>query len=291
MPVRFRCSIIFAFSNSFGVISLDLKTHVSVSVIMNMYLRLMHAGGSINCWGYAGFGMMGNGVFSGNFATAQLVAPPSGQTWASLSSKFGHVCAVTSSGAGYCWGYNYSNQVCEVYYQYGYRTREYIFCSNLYRSIKTKLKNCECAPPHHSGTNITTNNTTLFTAWNRQHGRQGRAHACYCALGWSGVEMDSNPDRSTVLVRASCSKQRLVLLGWRATRGCNWGVGYDLHSCADECSERWLRLVEARHWGATYLWPSNQWSALLLVRRFYRNSTSEEIHPTTLLVVNCDIDD
>jgi alpha-tubulin suppressor-like RCC1 family protein len=57
------------------------------------------------CWGTGGSGRIGNGL---NGPTSQvaplLVPPPSGQVWASVSTGFSHTCALTASGAAYCFG-------------------------------------------------------------------------------------------------------------------------------------------------------------------------------------------
>ncbi|HXO84090.1 MAG TPA: hypothetical protein VN803_01045 [Gemmatimonadales bacterium] len=57
------------------------------------------------CWGYSGYGQLGIGT---NVSSSGYVATPAaitgGLTLASVSSGARHSCAVTTSGALYCWG-------------------------------------------------------------------------------------------------------------------------------------------------------------------------------------------
>ena len=63
--------------------------------------------GALYCWGLNTNGQLGTGNNT-NASTPQLVAPPTGQTWKSVSAGIAgqSVCATTSTNAAYCWGTN-----------------------------------------------------------------------------------------------------------------------------------------------------------------------------------------
>src|SRR5439155_1217374 len=71
-------------------------------------------GGAAYCWGYNANGQLGDGT-----TTNQLTPTPvtGGQTFASVNaagvpnSNQSYTCGVTSSGAAYCWGYNFYGQL------------------------------------------------------------------------------------------------------------------------------------------------------------------------------------
>jgi alpha-tubulin suppressor-like RCC1 family protein len=56
------------------------------------------------CWGWNDFGQLGNGS---SVSSLVPVAVSTSQTFTALAAGFGwHTCALTSSGAAYCWGHN-----------------------------------------------------------------------------------------------------------------------------------------------------------------------------------------
>src|SRR6267378_2857627 len=59
--------------------------------------------GAPYCWGYNGYGDLGNGATS---HSATPVAVSGGLTFVAVSAGGTHTCGVTPAGAGYCWGYN-----------------------------------------------------------------------------------------------------------------------------------------------------------------------------------------
>ena len=65
--------------------------------------------GGVFCWGGNDYGQLGDGTFS---SSATPVAVQSTQSFVSLSAGRGwHTCAVTSTGAAYCWGRNLEGQL------------------------------------------------------------------------------------------------------------------------------------------------------------------------------------
>jgi alpha-tubulin suppressor-like RCC1 family protein len=65
------------------------------------------AGGTAYCWGYNGYGRLGDGT-----ATSQLTPVPvaGGLSFTSVSAGANHTCGLASGGATYCWGDNYFGQ-------------------------------------------------------------------------------------------------------------------------------------------------------------------------------------
>lgn len=71
--------------------------------------------GSVYCWGDGGAGQLGDGAFSGRLVPVAVPLPP-GVLAAQLSAGgvgggVGHSCAVTTTGAAYCWGSNAYGQI------------------------------------------------------------------------------------------------------------------------------------------------------------------------------------
>jgi alpha-tubulin suppressor-like RCC1 family protein len=65
--------------------------------------------GQLYCWGYNNYGQLGNGTLT-NQTVPALVA--GGFTdWVTVTTGLYHACAVRSSGALYCWGYNFFGQL------------------------------------------------------------------------------------------------------------------------------------------------------------------------------------
>jgi alpha-tubulin suppressor-like RCC1 family protein len=64
----------------------------------------LHAGGSASCWGDGSSGALGDGGAPRLQTTPVPVA--GGLTFSSISASGAHVCGLTGTGAGYCWGSN-----------------------------------------------------------------------------------------------------------------------------------------------------------------------------------------
>jgi alpha-tubulin suppressor-like RCC1 family protein len=66
------------------------------------------ASGSVQCWGYNGFGQLGDGTYTNN----PIPVTVSGLTGASaIATGFHHNCAVTTGGSLVCWGRNEFGQL------------------------------------------------------------------------------------------------------------------------------------------------------------------------------------
>lgn len=66
--------------------------------------------GQAYCWGLNANGQLGDNTLTRRYSPV-AVQQPSGVTFASISTGYGHTCAVTSGGATYCWGWNNRGQV------------------------------------------------------------------------------------------------------------------------------------------------------------------------------------
>ncbi len=70
---------------------------------------LTTTGMAMFCWGDDAFGQLGNGIEAGGFRARQIVSLT--MPIAAISAGRDHACAVTSSGAGFCWGNNSAGQL------------------------------------------------------------------------------------------------------------------------------------------------------------------------------------
>ena len=69
------------------------------------------ADGQAYCWGRDSFGQVGNGPGTGDQYEPVPVDAPAGVVWSSISVGALHTCALTTTGAAYCWGGDFSRQL------------------------------------------------------------------------------------------------------------------------------------------------------------------------------------
>ena len=68
------------------------------------------ARGEAYCWGYNGYGQLGNGTWTDSGVNGpQAVA--GGRRFTQISAGTYHTCAITARGEAYCWGYNGDGQL------------------------------------------------------------------------------------------------------------------------------------------------------------------------------------
>jgi len=66
-------------------------------------------GGAVQCWGANGFGQLGDGTTDDRATPVGVVGLSSGVS--AVATGGGHSCALTTSGAVKCWGFNFGGQV------------------------------------------------------------------------------------------------------------------------------------------------------------------------------------
>lgn len=100
--------------------TLDNVVEVSAGGQFSCALLAPVAGGNVACWGDQSEGQLGNGVSTGSTPTPHYVCTtaPCDATPANrlsgvvgIATGIGHACALTSSGAVYCWGRNTDGQM------------------------------------------------------------------------------------------------------------------------------------------------------------------------------------
>ena len=65
--------------------------------------------GSIKCWGFNGYGQLGDGTTTDRYTPVTVSNPPTGVV--AIGAGSSHTCTLNSSGGVQCWGGNYSGQL------------------------------------------------------------------------------------------------------------------------------------------------------------------------------------
>ena len=74
---------------------------------------MLDSTGAAYCWGYNNWGQLGDGSTADSSVpvavdTSGVLA---GKTLTQISANYGSTCALDTSGAAYCWGYNYYGEL------------------------------------------------------------------------------------------------------------------------------------------------------------------------------------
>ena len=97
-------------SQSTPVAVVGLGASVAAISAGDSHTCALSVGGAVACWGYNQFGRLGDGT-----TTTQRLTPVGVQGLQSdvtaIATKYAHTCAVTTSGAVKCWGYNSYGQL------------------------------------------------------------------------------------------------------------------------------------------------------------------------------------
>jgi len=67
--------------------------------------------GSVSCWGWNGYGNLGDGTITDRSTPTQISSLGTGRTAVAISSGDEHSCALLDDGTVSCWGYNYFGQL------------------------------------------------------------------------------------------------------------------------------------------------------------------------------------
>lgn len=109
-------------SNSMSPVSVTGISTATALTVGDVHSCALLTGGSVKCWGYNGYGQLGNGT-QGNATSSNVPVAVSGISTATVvvagpqSGAESHSCAVLASGVVQCWGYNHWGEV-GLYGQY-----------------------------------------------------------------------------------------------------------------------------------------------------------------------------
>ena len=67
--------------------------------------------GAVSCWGWGGYGRLGNGGISQKYTPTLTSSLGTGRTAVALSSGYSHTCAILDNGAVSCWGRGNNGQL------------------------------------------------------------------------------------------------------------------------------------------------------------------------------------
>jgi alpha-tubulin suppressor-like RCC1 family protein len=88
---------------------IGLGSGVTAIAVGSSHTCALTTGGAVRCWGYNTYGQLGDGTTINRSTPTQVGGLESGVL--AIAAGYGHTCAVTTSGAVECWGYNVNGQL------------------------------------------------------------------------------------------------------------------------------------------------------------------------------------
>lgn len=86
-----------------------LESGVSLIAAGARHACALISGGSVRCWGDNSDGQLGNNSTTGSTVPVSVLGGLSNVAW--ITAGDAHTCAVTTTGAAYCWGENSAGQL------------------------------------------------------------------------------------------------------------------------------------------------------------------------------------
>ena len=94
-----------------GITSLLVDISVSQVSMGESHTCVLGATGAVYCWGSNSAGQLGREPSALTFSAAPLKVNAPSVRFTQISAGLNHTCALSVSGAAYCWGYNWSGQL------------------------------------------------------------------------------------------------------------------------------------------------------------------------------------
>ncbi len=112
-------------SSDVPVAVVGLSSGVATITAGHNHTCALTTGGAVKCWGYGGYGQLGNGSYSSNFIPVSVSGLSSGVTQVTAGGY--HSCALLSSGSTECWGDGYFGQLGTGNQYWGYSQSTPVF--------------------------------------------------------------------------------------------------------------------------------------------------------------------